>query len=171
MEQLRRRGPLVGPVTAGLCFGAYTWVISCAIWICALVAPRRARYLWLVRTWARWTLRTAGITVVIERDPAAALPSAGIFMANHQSVLDLVVLALLLPDRTRFVAKAALARIPVFGWAMRASGLCLFIDRADRRAAIATLNEAGALAANGDWIVVFPEGTRQRGPHLGDSGP
>ncbi len=49
--------------------------------------------------------------------------------------------------------------IPVFGWAMALGGH-IFIDRADREKAIASLKRAEDKIRQGAKVILFPEGTR-----------
>ncbi len=79
---------------------------------------------------------------------------------NHSSHLDIPILFFALPFQLRFVAKAELGRIPIFGAAMRRLGN-IVIDRSDRAQAIAGLKRAAeAMRAQRLSVVVAPEGTR-----------
>ncbi len=111
------------------------------------------------RMWSRSILAVSGIRVAVsglERiDPARPY----IFMSNHQSNFDIPVLLAHLPVQFRWLAKAELFNIPVFGRAMRGAGY-ISIDRADREAAFKSLGEAAETIRKGVAIMIFPEGTR-----------
>ena len=113
----------------------------------------------VARTWSRSILAVSGIRVAVsglERiDPARPY----IFMSNHQSNFDIPVLLGHLPVQFRWLAKAELFRIPVFGRAMRGAGY-ISIDRADRAAAFDSLRQAAEKIRQGVSILIFPEGTR-----------
>lgn len=64
-----------------------------------------------------------------------------------------------LPRIVRFIAKAELFRIPVFGWYLRLGGH-VRVDRGDPVQAIRSLRAAAALVRSGTSLIVFPEGTR-----------
>jgi len=83
-----------------------------------------------------------------------------VFIANHQSNLDIPALYSVLKDNdVRFVAKKSLFDIPIYGPALRHAGhIC--IDRENRRSAMRSLNEAVEKAKSGISPVIFPEGTR-----------
>lgn len=90
-----------------------------------------------------------------------------VFLINHQSELvDLVVGASLVRERTTAVAKKEIKAMPVVGalmtWAQMA-----FIDRADSGQARAALGEAIDRLHDGISIVVAPEGTRSYSPAVG----
>jgi 1-acyl-sn-glycerol-3-phosphate acyltransferase len=113
----------------------------------------------VAQSWGRSILWVSGVRVRVvgaERmDPAAAV----ICMSNHQSNFDIPVLLGYLPVPFRWLAKAELFKIPVFGRAMRGAGY-IPIDRSDRPAAIASLRQAAAAIRGGVSVVIFPEGTR-----------
>jgi len=100
---------------------------------------------------------------------ADAIPPgrAYVYMANHQSHLDIPVLYATLPSPTiRMVGKAELFRIPLWGRAARAAEY-IEIDRADHAKAMASMAAAGRLIADGVSVFIAPEGTRSRDGRLG----
>lgn len=111
------------------------------------------------RTWASVLARGWGMQV--ERfggddlDPG----SPYIFMANHQSQVDIVALFVALPVVPGFLAKKELRKVPVLGKAMQVGGH-VFIDRGKRSDAIAAVQSAAKSVREGASVVVFPEGTR-----------
>jgi 1-acyl-sn-glycerol-3-phosphate acyltransferase len=81
-----------------------------------------------------------------------------VFASNHVSWFDVAALAKVLP-RHKFVAKAELFKIPIFGRAMRAAGM-IEIQRENRKAAFGAYEVAAERIKQGNSVVVFPEGTR-----------
>jgi 1-acyl-sn-glycerol-3-phosphate acyltransferase len=110
----------------------------------------------------RLFLHLFGVRVEV-RGAAPARGAATLVLANHVSWLDIPVMAALTP--LSFVAKQEIAGWPVFGWLARLQR-CIFLDRT-RKAATAEVNAvmAGRLA-EGDAIVLFPEGTTGDGNRL-----
>ena len=84
-----------------------------------------------------------------------------IYMSNHQSNFDIPVLLACLPVQFRWLAKAELFKIPIFGRAMRGAGY-VKIDRFNRVSAFESINEAAGKIRNGVSVMIFPEGTRSR---------
>jgi 1-acyl-sn-glycerol-3-phosphate acyltransferase len=117
--------------------------------------------MWLAKhVWAPCSLWLAGCRRVAE--PLPPLPDGPlIFASNHESALDIWVLVEHLPRIVRFVAKAELFRIPVFGWYLRLGGH-VRVDRGDRAQAISSLQAAARVVRAGTSLIVFPEGTRSR---------
>jgi len=74
------------------------------------------------------------------------------------------------PRPVRFIAKRELGAIPVFGKGMAAAGN-VFVDRDDPRDAVHMLRDASARLADGQLLVVFPEGTRSGDGSIGEFKP
>lgn len=83
-----------------------------------------------------------------------------IFVANHQSYLDIPCLFNAIPVNLHFVAKKELKWVPFIGWFLAATGM-IFIDRSNRKKAIISLDKAGKIIKNGKNVIMFPEGTRK----------
>ena len=84
-----------------------------------------------------------------------------IFIANHESYLDAMMLACNLPTHPSFLTKRELLYIPVLGPACWMGG-AIFINRGNRTAAIASLQRAARRIREGATVAAFPEGTRTR---------
>lgn len=117
-------------------------------------------YEWAARTWGRCLVWAGGVRVVVHGEEQLRSGEARIFASNHVSWYDVFVLASLLPHY-RFVAKAELFRIPIFGPAARAAGT-IPMERDNRKAAFAAYDEAAAQIRDGSSVILFPEGTRGR---------
>lgn len=123
-------------------------------------APDRA--LAFAQLWARTVLAGAralcGIQVAVsgmERLP----PGPALIASQHQSAFDTLIWVVLLP-KASYVFKAELARIPLFGSMLVASGQ-IPLDRGVSLATMRNLLRAAERAkAEGRQIVIFPEGTR-----------
>ena len=91
---------------------------------------------------------------------------AYVFMANHQSNIDIPVLVrALAPFQLRWMAKRELLRVPFFGWALWASKHVV-VKRARSKDVAAAMTSACDRLARGISMVVFPEGTRSRDGQL-----
>jgi 1-acyl-sn-glycerol-3-phosphate acyltransferase len=82
-----------------------------------------------------------------------------VYVSNHQSTADIPALLAALPVNVRFVAKEQLRWVPIVGWFLWLAGH-IFVDRANTRKAIASLDKASKKIRGGTSIIVFPEGTR-----------
>ena len=84
-----------------------------------------------------------------------------IYIANHTSYLDAMMLAVYLPSHPVFLAKIEMLLIPVLGPACWVGG-CIFINRRNRPKAIESMKAAARKVHGGATIAAFPEGTRTR---------
>ncbi|MEN3265533.1 HAD-IB family hydrolase, partial [Pseudonocardia sp.] len=94
----------------------------------------------------------------------AARPA--VFLFNHQSQLDVLILAKLLRSNFTGVVKKEAANVPGFGLAFRLADVA-FVDRTDTTAAKAALEPAVQRLREGISLVIAPEGTRSATPALG----
>jgi 1-acyl-sn-glycerol-3-phosphate acyltransferase len=113
----------------------------------------------IARAWARSILIVASIPVRIEGIENLNIDGSYILMPNHQSNFDIPVLLGCLPVQFRWLAKAELFKIPIFGRGMRGCGY-ISIDRSNRKSAFRSLAEAAQKIRNGVSVLIFPEGTR-----------
>jgi 1-acyl-sn-glycerol-3-phosphate acyltransferase len=118
----------------------------------------------IARIWGRTILWVSGIRVTISGVDQIDLGRPYIFMSNHQSNFDIPVLLSSLLVQFRWLAKAELFKIPIFGRSMRGAGY-ISIDRSDRKSAFQSLARAAEIIRNGASVMIFPEGTRS---HEGD---
>lgn len=118
--------------------------------------------------WSQKILADARATIEVRgREHIANPRETFIVMSNHQSLYDIPVLYRAIPGRLRMVAKAELFRVPVWGRAMKAAGM-VRVDRGDRKQAVGSLREGGAMLEEGTMIWIAPEGTRSQ---TGEVGP
>ncbi len=118
------------------------------------------------RVWSWSILKVSGISVRVmglnHLDPKQQY----VFIANHQSNIDIPTLICALPQfQLRWVAKKELLWVPLFGWAMWAAKH-ITVNRSARADALKTLKKAKDRIANGLSLVFFPEGTRSPDGHL-----
>lgn len=109
--------------------------------------------------WAPPLLWVAGVTLRVDPLPPLDPKQPYVFMSNHQGLFDIPATVAALPRPVRFVAKRALARIPVFGWELHIAGHVI-IDRENQPRAVQSLRRAAAKIARGANVLIYPEGTR-----------
>lgn len=111
------------------------------------------------RIWAKCILAFSNIKITVKGLSNLNSGSSYIFMPNHMSNLDIPVLQAYLPVQFRWLAKAELFKIPIFGYAMKRAGY-ISIDRSNRDSAIESLNKVAEIIRDGVSVIIFPEGTR-----------
>jgi 1-acyl-sn-glycerol-3-phosphate acyltransferase len=110
------------------------------------------------RWWSTAVLWAVGVKVRVHGMEKISGQEPRIFASNHVSWFDVPALAKVLP-RYKFVAKAELFKVPIFGPAMRSAGM-IEIQRENRKAAFGAYEVAAERIQAGNSVVVFPEGTR-----------
>ena len=107
----------------------------------------------------------AGVRLEV-RGAEHLLTRPAVFLFNHQSQLDVLILAKLLHGGFTGVAKKELANSPGFGLVFRLADVA-FVDRHDTAAAVKALQPAVQKLRDGISLVIAPEGTRSASPALG----
>ncbi len=99
----------------------------------------------------------------------ADLPAPAIFVANHSSHLDSLVLLRALPGawRARLAVAAAADYFAPHSWRGRGAGLLFNAFPISRTAARSTLDRCAALLAAHWSLLIYPEGTRSQGGAMG----
>jgi 1-acyl-sn-glycerol-3-phosphate acyltransferase len=124
---------------------------------------RGDRIYWLCAGWLRtaiWGCRViCGVRARVtgmENLPDEAV----ILLPKHQSTWETFAFPTLMPKPLAYVFKRELLFIPFFGWAMSRMDM-IHIDRSKRAQAWSKVAEQGRRhMANGNWVIMFPEGTR-----------
>lgn len=135
-----------------LIMGAYGVLVS-------VVPPRGHLTLLGARLWARVALGGSGVQLRVEGAEQVPRDTPVVFMANHESWLDIPALLAAIPVQVRFLAKRSLFFIPFLGWAIWAMGF-IPVDRRNRRKAVRSFDAAAARIRGGRSILVFPEESR-----------
>ncbi len=106
--------------------------------------------------------RIAGMRIVVEGEEYKHAVQPTIYVANHQSAMDVGTFGWICPDRTLIIGKKELIWVPFFGVLFWAAGNVM-IDRHNRTRAVAGLSEVvEAIRRRGANVIIFPEGTRNR---------
>jgi putative phosphoserine phosphatase/1-acylglycerol-3-phosphate O-acyltransferase len=130
---------------------------------------------WVPRAWGAPTLWLLGVRVELRGEEHLADVRAGrvgarwpcVIVANHQSALDMPLMALLAPRDPLVMGKAELRWMPVFNLLWWSLGQA-FVERGDAQAARATVASfVRALARASRTVLLAPEGTRTRDGSVG----
>ncbi|PJK07482.1 1-acyl-sn-glycerol-3-phosphate acyltransferase [Lysobacteraceae bacterium NML120232] len=157
--------------------GRYLWRVPFLLWhvcihlpiVLALISlPTRSlmvRGLRLeyraINWWSYWLMRVFGIRV---RGVGTPLPGATMFVANHVSWVDIVVLHS--QRMMGFVAKREIASWPLVGW-MASKAETIFHKRGSQESLGDVLDLMTARLKTGHSVGAFPEGGTRGGRELG----
>ena len=141
-------------------------VVATVVWAIAcfgfLLLPYRQRY-YMITRWNVFVSLAARAVCGIrwEIKGLENLPDAPvILLSKHQSAWETIFYCWLMPRPLIFVLKKELLYIPFFGWGLAMMRM-IAIDRSKGRDAMAQVIQSGRRRLNdGQWVIMFPEGTR-----------
>lgn len=121
----------------------------------------------IIQRWTERIIRAGNTTVIVEGHEHVPAHGQGfVLMSNHRSHVDIPSIMHATQRPLRMVGKQELARVPIWGPAMRKLGM-VFVTRGDKQKAIAELELAKQRFREGISIWIAPEGTRSRDGKLG----
>jgi lysophosphatidate acyltransferase len=146
---------------------SYVSLLACASYgvivsICLRLVGYGKISQWATARGFKYTMRlTTGVQFEID-DPNDYLNKTrpAVFIGNHQTELDVLMLGCIFPKYCSVTAKKSLKSVPFLGWFMALSGT-VFIDRANSSSARhAMTGAAEEIQRDRQSVYMFPEGTR-----------
>ncbi len=118
----------------------------------------------LPKEWARGIMKKTGSAIHISGQQH--IPDGPVlFVANHGGDFDIPVLLGYVKKPFGFISKVEVKKLPIISeWMTMIS--CIFIDRKNRRQAIQSIRKGSLLLKEGHSLLIFPEGTRNKGGEL-----
>lgn len=110
----------------------------------------------LARFWAKFILFGMGFRVKIEREQVPERHKSYMFIGNHTSMTDIMLMLVSVKNPFVFVGKKELAKIPLFGFFYKRT--CILVDRSSERSRKAVFLRAQKRLKQGLSICIFPEG-------------
>ncbi|WP_067146751.1 lysophospholipid acyltransferase family protein [Pseudotamlana agarivorans] len=110
----------------------------------------------LARIWAKFILMGMGFVPIIKREEALDKSKSYMFIANHTSMADIMLMLVTVKNPFVFVGKAELAKIPLFGFFYKRT--CILVDRSSAKSRHAVFLRAQKRLKSGLSICIFPEG-------------
>jgi len=110
----------------------------------------------LARIWARCILIGMGFNIKITREQIPVNNKSYMFIANHTSMADIMLMLVTVKNPFVFVGKAELAKIPLFGFFYKRT--CILVDRKNVKSRQAVFLRAQRRLKQGLSICIFPEG-------------
>jgi 1-acyl-sn-glycerol-3-phosphate acyltransferase len=110
----------------------------------------------LARFWAKFILIGMGFGYSIEREEKPDPKMSYMFVANHTSMTDIMLMLIAVKNPFVFVGKQELAKIPLFGFFYKRT--CILVDRNSAKSRQAVFLRAQRRLKQGLSICIFPEG-------------
>jgi len=162
-----RGTPTAGDVVrTGLLYGSLAPSVGFGIAAGLLNRSRREAFNVMGSVWGDLAASAAGIDLRVEGQENLWSHRPAVFIFNHQSGLELVLMLKMLRKDFTGIAKQELRNNPIFGPLFRAAGV-VFVDRSDTAKAIEALEPAVEALRHGRSLIIAPEGTRSTTAHVG----
>ncbi|MBJ7879714.1 lysophospholipid acyltransferase family protein [Gelidibacter salicanalis] len=110
----------------------------------------------MAQFWAKFILIGMGFRWIIEREQKPQPSKSYMFVANHTSMADIMLMLVSVKNPFVFVGKAELAKIPLFGFFYKRT--CILVDRSSEKSRKAVFLRAQKRLKQGMSICIFPEG-------------
>ena len=110
----------------------------------------------LARIWAKIILIGMGLKWKIKHEQLPDRSKSYMFIANHTSMIDIMMMLVSIKNPFVFVGKKELAKIPLFGFFYKKT--CILVDRSSAKSRQAVFLRAQRKLQSGLSICIFPEG-------------
>ena len=110
----------------------------------------------IARGWAIFILFGMGFRPVIKREVEFKKGQCYMFVANHTSMTDIMLMLFVSKNPFVFVGKKELGKIPLFGFFYKRT--CILVDRKNSKSRVDAINSAQRKLNMGYSICIFPEG-------------
>jgi 1-acyl-sn-glycerol-3-phosphate acyltransferase len=154
-----------------LLFNLLVWSYTCIHATLSLLTypfPARIRY-YFITLYSRAIIQLAkyicGIDYQVEGLEKLPKESA-IIISNHQSTWETLAFQAIFPPQT-WVIKKELLYLPFFGWALALLNPIAINRRAAQSSRAQILEKGSQRLKEGQWVIIFPEGTRRDPQDLG----
>ena len=110
----------------------------------------------MARIWARFILFGMGFYYKIEKNQSLEIDKSYMIVANHTSMVDIMLMLAVIKNPFVFVGKQELAKIPLFGFFYKRT--CILVDRGCSKSRMEVFNQAQKRINRGLSVCIFPEG-------------
>lgn len=110
----------------------------------------------LARFWAKFILIGMGFAYKITKEETPDIKKSYMFVGNHTSMTDIMLMLVAVRNPFVFVGKKELAKIPLFGFFYKRT--CILVDRSSAKSRQAVFLRAQRRLRQGLSICIFPEG-------------
>lgn len=110
----------------------------------------------LARLWATIILFGMGFIPKVKRETNYKKGQSYMFVANHTSMSDIMLMLYVTKNPFVFVGKKELAKIPVFGFFYKRT--CILVDRNNPKSRLEVFRRAQSKLNQGLSVCIFPEG-------------
>ncbi|MDP2687242.1 MAG: lysophospholipid acyltransferase family protein [Aequorivita sp.] len=110
----------------------------------------------VARTWSILVIYGIGCYPIIKRTIQYEKGRSYMFVANHTSMIDIMLMYYATKNPFVFVGKKELAKIPLFGYIYKRT--CILVDRGNTKSRVEAFRRAEIRLNEGLSVCIFPEG-------------
>ncbi|MDN3595865.1 lysophospholipid acyltransferase family protein [Zunongwangia endophytica] len=114
------------------------------------------QFFFCARIWAKFIIFGMGFYRKVVGRQKLEKGYSYMFVANHCSIIDIMLMLSTINHPFVFVGKKELVKIPIFGFFYKRT--CILVDRKNPQSRQAVFNEAQRRLKQGNSICIFPEG-------------
>ena len=162
----RGRPGIENILRTAMTYGTMLPAVASGIPIWAMTGSRQEATNFSFGLWADYASALGGLKLEVEGEKYLWAERPAIFVFNHQSAADAIIVAKLIRRDFTGVGKKEIANIPVVGQLFKLGGVVL-IDRGNKEKAIDAMKPlVDVIKHEGMSIAIAPEGTRTVSPKL-----
>jgi len=114
------------------------------------------QFFFLARVWAKIILYGMGFYPIVKKLETPQKGKSYMFVANHTSMTDIMLMLSIVKNPFVFVGKKELAKFPMFGFFYKRT--CILVDRGNVKSRQEVFQQAQRRLNQGVSICIFPEG-------------
>lgn len=118
----------------------------------------------IVRFWAKCYLALFGMPWSAKGKHHFQPDQPYVIVSNHVSQLDILLCIVTVPIDFKFLSKKEATKIPVIGYCVK--HLHLLVDRSRKDSRAESMKKMVQAMDSGTSVLIYPEGTRNKGPKL-----
>ncbi|MCR4941090.1 MAG: 1-acyl-sn-glycerol-3-phosphate acyltransferase [Treponemataceae bacterium] len=127
----------------------------------------------IAQNWGRNLIKSVGgkeTTITVKGQENIPSDTSVVFIANHQSFLDVPFMLGYAGRQIGFISKAEFAKVPIFSDWMRILH-CIFLKRNSPKQSIKAMADGVENIKKGYSLIIFPEGHRSKSPEVKEFHP
>jgi len=151
----------------GVCFVIISFPLTLLVWLITLPFDRAKKLVHLFLTYESFILlHLIPIwSIHMEGREKAEKGTTYVIIANHQSILDILLLNCL-RYKYKWISKIENSKVPVIGWYIKMADY-IIIDRGNEESKAKMLDKSYKCLIKGISVMIFPEGTRSFNSEIG----
>ncbi len=136
--------------------------VALAIWVIGIIKEPKRTYIFgiISKFWMRIFFFATGCRLKIFGKKNFKPRENYIVVCNHNSLMDVPLTTPFIPGANKTIAKAEMARIPVFGLIYKRGSI--LVDRNDKNSRRDSFRKMKNVLGSGMHVCIYPEGTRNK---------